>query len=742
MAQLYPPIIEGTLPAFSHENPIIIPFGMNKAVSFDEIAGFKIKIKTIQSNSYIKTFDSTEYSINDSQVLFHLNENEYSNFNVGQFYKVQMAYVNKSEEVGIYSTVGVIKYTTTPAVQIEELENSNAHIYKYTGKYSQKDGDISEKVYSYQFNLLNENKEVINSSGWLIHNNLNNDEAYQSIDIYELNEDLQVGHTYFLNYEVKTINGLHVKSKNYEIKQQSSVDSAYQIKLNVENNIENGYINLTMESVSDTINGRFRVVRSSEKDNYTFWLELGRCVLSARTPSAWEWKDFLIEHGVKYKYGIQQYNSHEIYSNRIESDIITADFDYAFLLDGKRQLKLSYNPKVSSFKDNILETKVDTIGSKYPFFFRNGNVKYKQFPISALLSRLSDEEFLFINDDDKDVDTELTGENIALEKQYKLEVLEWLNNGEEKIFKSPNEGNYIVRLMNSSLTPLDQLGRMLHNFSTTAYEVADYNNSNIEKFEFVNDKEIEFKDLIWETVKITSGSTNLLGHAAAAIRVDDGTPGQTITLIPGGTTWLNQTGSLELSAKDNLLITSVRSNKTQGNLTYGYYRTSYNRFDDIIDVDIKTTTMMTFIDACNIYTELENIKFSIKNFIYVRCYPKTENTIAYIRFSNDEKEKIQLSYDNPLELKDIIPDTFILSDGAVAEVIVQLQEAIYQSESDSDLSSLKSEYQTAEDNLKKVIIGESTKFTYEEAWANYKAAQADYFVELETKLIAKEANND
>ena len=66
MAQLYPPIIEGTLPAFSHGNPIIIPFSMNKAVSFDEIAGFKIKIKTIQSNSYIKTFDSTEYSINDS----------------------------------------------------------------------------------------------------------------------------------------------------------------------------------------------------------------------------------------------------------------------------------------------------------------------------------------------------------------------------------------------------------------------------------------------------------------------------------------------------------------------------------------------------------------------------------------------------------------------------------------------------------------------------------------------------
>jgi hypothetical protein len=34
-----------------------------------------------------------------------------------------------------------------------------------------------------------------------------------------------------------------------------------------------------------------------------------------------------------------------------------------FLFDGERQLNLKFNPQVSSFKSNILETKVDTIGS-------------------------------------------------------------------------------------------------------------------------------------------------------------------------------------------------------------------------------------------------------------------------------------------------------------------------------------------------------------------------------------------
>jgi hypothetical protein len=59
-------------------------------------------------------------------------------------------------------------------------------------------------------------------------------------------------------------------------------------------------------------------------------------------------------------------------------------------------LRIRYNPKVSSFKSNILETKVDTIGGKYPFIFRNGNVEYKEFPISGLITLQSDENELFM----------------------------------------------------------------------------------------------------------------------------------------------------------------------------------------------------------------------------------------------------------------------------------------------------------------------------------------------------------
>nr|DAZ72814.1 MAG TPA: hypothetical protein [Caudoviricetes sp.] len=57
-----------------------------------------------------------------------------------------------------------------------------------------------------------------------------------------------------------------------------------------------------------------------------------------------------------------------------------------FLTDGEKQLKIKYEPKVSSFKDTILESKTDTIGGQYPFFFRNGQVRYKEIPISGLIS--------------------------------------------------------------------------------------------------------------------------------------------------------------------------------------------------------------------------------------------------------------------------------------------------------------------------------------------------------------------
>jgi hypothetical protein len=40
-----------------------------------------------------------------------------------------------------------------------------------------------------------------------------------------------------------------------------------------------------------------------------------------------------------------------------------------------------------------------------------------------------------------------------------------------KLFRSPTEGNILIKLMNISLSPKEELGRMLYTFSANAYEI-------------------------------------------------------------------------------------------------------------------------------------------------------------------------------------------------------------------------------------------------------------------------------
>lgn len=239
----------------------------------------------------------------------------------------------------------------------------------------------------------------------------------------------------------------------------------------------------------------------------------------------WNFKDFTIEQGVEYTYYIKEiinkdclkkYNTvneeiitYSNLSNKIESNLIYSDFEDMFLWDGKQQIKIRFNPKVSSFKINHLEQKTDVIGNRYPVFFRNNIVEYKEFPISGLISYHLDDNELFIQDSLQELGIKikdilerqnnpagdfnyptsslnLISNNIKAERLFKLKLLDWLGNGEIKLFKSPSEGNYFVRLMNISLSPEDKLNRMLHTFSCTAYEAKEFNFENLKELGFIN----------------------------------------------------------------------------------------------------------------------------------------------------------------------------------------------------------------------------------------------------------------
>ena len=64
MAKLYPPILEGTLPAF-YGTELTVPFSLNPAASIAEVKQITIKIRTIQSNAYILTKDSEDFNLSN-----------------------------------------------------------------------------------------------------------------------------------------------------------------------------------------------------------------------------------------------------------------------------------------------------------------------------------------------------------------------------------------------------------------------------------------------------------------------------------------------------------------------------------------------------------------------------------------------------------------------------------------------------------------------------------------------------
>lgn len=811
------PIIEGTLPAFYADEKgmvtITVPFSMSRAVNRNEVKGFKLKIKNLQGSTYLKTVNSKSIDYDKSVVIFEMlpeeltfirGEESVDVFTLGLFYKAQIAYVDTADVTGYYSTVGIIKYTSKPYLSIFNMSSSrnNTHCYTYTGIYSQKAGtkedkrDPTEKVYSYRFVIRDNKNQIVVDTGYLIHNS-SNDVAYdESSDSFTYNYDLINNDKYTITYSVKTNNGLEIEGPSYKIVQKEAIPLKTIEKLIPIVDHDNGLIEIffnvhpnpqTSEEKQqakedalkeDYAKGRFVLTRSSEDFQYENWEQILEFSLFAQKPSTQSWKDFTVEQGKKYKYSLQQYSkTNQLYSNRLISEAVMADFEDSFLYDGFRQLKIKFNPKISSFKKNIFETKVDTLGSKYPFIFRNGQSEYKEFPVAGLISYLMDEQSFFGNNSDQfftkereitevftpfswkahdnpiirralrknqyeknykyfyiwdsieqnyiswidflkrqydtneininkykdysdyniyfdesknyylkdykeinslDIDklklktTNLTSSNIAIERDFKMEVLDWLTNGEPKLFRSPAEGNFIIRLINVSLSPEDKLGRMLHTFNSTAYEMADFTYDNLKKYNFINTQGFKKTYFKVQSIPLITNDENYQALSNIKYNKDsnDGfyyaieslmplSAGQVEFLeisncLPGTEFWINgesvKTGNLGY-IKLELPITSIylkepisyRQNYDpveQGVLTVGYYTDIDDTFSYISSVEIKENYSKQFIGATNnIIDKLEDLITKPISYYLIRAWKRNIEEVDFNPAELNEDEK-------------------------------------------------------------------------------------------------------
>ena len=127
MPKLYPPNIQGTLPSFYEEKGTVkltVPFSMNKSVSASEVSAISLRLKTALTDEIIYDNEKTSMVLTESgaTATFNLPKQD-PPLIIGNYYKVQIAYINNKNEVGFYSTVGVIKFTSKPVVYIANFNS-------------------------------------------------------------------------------------------------------------------------------------------------------------------------------------------------------------------------------------------------------------------------------------------------------------------------------------------------------------------------------------------------------------------------------------------------------------------------------------------------------------------------------------------------------------------------------------------------------------------------------------------
>lgn len=539
--------------------------------------------------------------------------------------------------VGYFSTAAIVKYTSVPTVEIQGLKSYStaAQQTDYVGEYSS--SDPTERVKYYSFYLRDENGKIVDSVTDNIHNS-NSDtvssttigQSIRSSDLFSTKIQMNKDKLYMVQYVVKTTNNMTLTSPIYNIIRRAMVPLG-DIQFYATPHPDYGYISLELDYSNSKVDrvGTYLLSRTYKKDGVQIKEKLKKINLAYDLSMKNPYNDYTIEHGIKYEYIIERVNNAGVYSLPVLAKLgpipttsaeqaaaqdrpteISASFEDAFLYDGKRQLRIRYNPKVSSFKKDVLETKTDTIGGKFPFIFRNGSVSYKEFPISGLISRLENECFdlgpseptpkrestVSSGSADSYSLTNLSDENIRAERQFKMEVLDFLTDGKPKLFRSPTEGNYLVRLMNTSLTPEDTLGRMLHTFSCTAYEIGECDYDTLLSYGIISGgNEAVNKVVSYASVNITPDTQkgkNLfteLGSAILSVSIDHAPAGSAV-LIDDEKIMIGATGMYEVpfgSSFSSIKLPTDDSAPTSGVITVAYESYTASDFDKITEATVQ-----------------------------------------------------------------------------------------------------------------------------------------------------------
>ena len=521
---LYPPIIATYMPAFIRTSPCKVYFSLSSFNSPEDIMNVQITVSNINTNESVlrKSLYPSDIKISqlnidtavqtDEKYYIVINPGDVqqsadgiSAFELNQFYKVQLRFtavgaeqppetkiaawlLNNQKYFSEWSTVCLIKGIEQPVINLHGLGTSSSQTIFTTElqaivgsmSYSANTNVETEtlKAYSILIATADAPSTYVVNSGTIYTDSFNPNEINYPLK-YELKED----QSYILTFTYITKNN-YTATNTYKF-----IINAYSIErldatITAELNEEEGYISINIKN-DEIIKfyGNLLIRRSSNLSNFSEWEDIH--IVNVKDVSTLDvtWNDFSIESGIWYKYGFQKISNNTRSPLVKMKNAILATFEYSFLNGSDRQLKLKFDAAVSSFKPTVSESKTDTLGGQYPIIRRNGKTNYKQFTLSGLISSYQDEFGTFTTKDElygeskQDYEDYNSNNDIneqydyILETAFRNKVLSFLNDNTVKLFRSPTEGNILVKLMNISLSPKEELGRMLYTFSANAYEI-------------------------------------------------------------------------------------------------------------------------------------------------------------------------------------------------------------------------------------------------------------------------------
>lgn len=533
LMNLYPPIVDTYMPAFLYTESCKIYFSLSPYNNFNDIKYAQVTL-TYQ-NSNLTALNSKHYpneikvcDIAEDNTISNINKKYYITINqndlndefflINNYYKVQIRFVSKEAKtltelnnVGAYketaawllenrdyfsewSTVCLIRGIAKPVLKMADyITNGNS----FSSRSLQVLGSLSfnptyekETLKSYQIFLQENGNKIIEKTNIIYTNILNPNEIN-----YTLKSLLKKDTQYNLIIKFVTKN-LYESQQTFFI---NTTDEGIDFKdlnlvVSINNELDAANVLINFNTFKQLTGDQLWIKRASVKDSFQTWEYMHQLLNDEYKQTSYSWNDFSLESGVWYKYALEVIRDSNIIDMIVCEDPILTVLENMYLVRNYRQLNIQLNPQVSSYQRVVSDTVTTTLGSKYPFISRNGNSNYRQFTISGLISSHMDDNSIFTNKDEiyllnKDLYLQFNKErNISEYKDYQYEyhfrekVLDFLYNEQAKLFRSPTEGNILVKLTNISLTPNQTLGRLLYSFTATVIEIDECTPQNLMKY--------------------------------------------------------------------------------------------------------------------------------------------------------------------------------------------------------------------------------------------------------------------